>query len=618
MFDWLLAQARPGSEAPLDEVSATTVWTFLFVTITFMVYLYIGWRSRVRESAGFYVAGQGVPAFANGAATAADWMSAASFISMAGLISFMGSDGSVYLMGWTGGYVLLALLLAPYLRKFGKYTVPDFVGERYDSDTARIVAAICAVFISLTYVAGQMRGVGIVFSRFLEVDIWFGVVVGMVIVAFFAVLGGMKGITWTQVVQYFVLIVAFLIPAIAIGQVLTGNPVPHLAMTFSDITERLNQVQTDLGFAEYTAPFTGGMDKLNVFCLTAALMLGTAGLPHVIVRFYTVKNVRAARYSAFWAIFFIALLYTTAPALSIFARYNLLHSLDGARVAEVAPTGQSGGDGADPGAGAAGEQDGVTHLTNAAGEPIRWAASWQRAGLVAFDDADGDGRIDMSARDGQFAEATIDRDIIVIATPEVAQLAPWVIALVAVGGLAAALSTAAGLLLVISSSIAHDLYIHYVDPDAPESRRVMVARIMILGAIVVAGYFGVNPPGFVGEVVAFAFGLAAASFFPVILLGVFDQRTNRIGFTGLYILGNTADRIIPGVAEPWFGPWCFGISPQGIGVVGCGLNFLMTVVVSRLTPPPPAHIQRLVENVRTPSTTAAPTAAFDEHDATSP
>jgi len=606
------AQAQAGPDRPLTGVDATTVWTFIFVIITFMLYLYIGWRSRVKESAGFYIAGQGVPAIANGAATAADWMSAASFISMAGLISFMGSDGSVYLMGWTGGYVLLALLLAPYLRKFGKYTVPDFVGERYYSETARIVAAICAVFVSFTYVAGQMRGVGIVFSRFLEVDIWFGVVIGMVIVAFFAVLGGMKGITWTQVVQYFVLIFAFLVPSIAIAQMLTGNPVPQLSMTFSDISVKLNQIQTDLGFAEYTQPFTGKLDLLNVFCLTGALMLGTAGLPHVIVRFYTVKSVRAARFSAFWALLFIALLYTTAPALAMFARYNLLNSLDGATITQTV----------------GGDEDGdpdVILLANKQGEPIDWATSWQKAGLMSFTDADGDGRISLQARDGQFAEATIDRDIIVLATPEVARLAPWVIALVAAGGLAAALSTAAGLLLVISSSMAHDLYIHFVDPKASEAKRLLVGRIMILGAIVIAGYFGVNPPGFVGEVVAFAFGLAAASFFPAILLGIFDSRTNRqgavlgmivgIAFTGIYILGNTAHKIIPGVEEPWFGAWFFGIGPQGIGFVGCLINFVITIVVSRVTPPPPPEIQELVESVRLPVGARQPEAHYDEDDA---
>ncbi|GMV95292.1 MAG: hypothetical protein AMXMBFR82_50700 [Candidatus Hydrogenedentota bacterium] len=577
----------------------TEAWTFVFVSVTFIVYLYIGWRSRVRESAGFYVAGQGVPAVANGAATAADWMSAASFISMAGLISFMGYDGSVYLMGWTGGYVLLALLLAPYLRKFGKYTVPDFVGDRYYSHTARVVAVIAAIFVSLTYVAGQMRGVGIVFSRFLGVDIATGVVIGMVIVGFFAVLGGMKGITWTQVAQYFVLIVAYLIPSIAIAHMLTGMPIPQVAFTTSDIVERLNQIQVDLGFNEYTRAFTE-TSKLDVICITAALMVGTAGLPHVIVRFYTVKSVRAARYSAGWALLFIAILYTTAPALAAFARYNLLQSLEGARIDRIDMPNE---DSAVP----------IYHLTQSkegeASRELRWTLQWQKTGLLTFTDKDGDGYIRF-AGDPETSEALIDRDIIVLSTPEVARLAPWVVALVAAGGLAAALSTAAGLLLVISSSIAHDIYYRLINPTADEIHRVRVGRIMVIGAIVVAGYFGINPPGFVGEVVAFAFGLAAASFFPIILLGIFDQRTNREGaiagilvgliFTGFYILGTRADKILPGVEEPFFGTWFFGISAQGIGAVGMVLNFVVTLVVSRLTPPPPPEVQEMVENVRIP------------------
>ena len=577
----------------------TEAWTFLFVSVTFIVYLYIGWRSRVRESAGFYVAGQGVPAIANGAATAADWMSAASFISMAGLISFMGYDGSVYLMGWTGGYVLLALLLAPYLRKFGQYTVPDFVGDRYYSHTARVVAVIAAIFVSLTYVAGQMRGVGIVFSRFLGVDIATGVVIGMVIVGFFAVLGGMKGITWTQVAQYFVLIIAYLIPSIAIAHMLTGIPIPQVAFTTSDIVERLNQIQVDLGFNEYTKPFTE-KSMLDVFCITLALMAGTAGLPHVIVRFYTVKSVRAARYSAGWALLFIAILYTTAPALAAFARYNLLQSLEGAKIERVdAPSEEV--------------TMSVYHLSQTAKDGstknLGWTVQWQKTGLLTFDDKNGDGIIQFTA-DKEANEAIIDRDIIVLSTPEVAGLAPWVIALVAAGGLAAALSTAAGLLLVISSSIAHDIYYRLINPSADEVHRVRVGRIMVIGAIVVAGYFGINPPGFVGEVVAFAFGLAAASFFPIILLGIFDQRTNREGaiagilagliFTGTYILGTRADKILPGVEDPFFGPWFFGISAQGIGAVGMVLNFVVTLVVSRLTPPPPAHVREMVENVRIP------------------
>ena len=546
---------------------STQAWTSLMVGITFAAYLAIGYRNRVRTTRGFYVAGQGVPPIFNGAATAADWMSAASFISMAGLISFMGFDGSVYLMGWTGGYVLLALLLAPYLRKFGKFTVPDFVGERYDSRAARLVAAICAIFVSLTYVAGQMRGVGVVFSRFLGVDLATGVMIGMAIVAFFAVLGGMKGITWTQVAQYGVLILAYLIPAVAIASKLTGNPIPQLSFTFSDIAERLNQIQVDLGFAEYTQPFQT-KSALDVVAITFALMAGTAGLPHILVRFYTVPSVRAARYSAGWALLFIALLYTTAPAIAAFARYNLVETLEGASIEA------------------------------ARGEP--WVESWEATGLMALEDKNGDGVLSITP-DAATTEVTIDRDIIVLSTPEVAGLAPWVIALVAAGGLAAALSTAAGLLLVLSSSVAHDIYAELINPVASERQRLFVGRVMIFVAIVVAGIFGIVKFGFVAEVVAFAFGLAASSFFPVILLGIFDSRTNRQGaiagmivglaFTGAYIVGNR-----------FFGmpAWCFGISAQGIGAVGLFLNLATTLVVSRLTPPPPPHVRELVETVRVP------------------
>ena len=601
----VLAQTAATDETAADH---TRVFTFIFVTITFLSYLYIGWRSRVRESGGFYVAGRGVPAIANGAATAADWMSAASFISMAGLISFMGYDGSIYLLGWTGGYVLLALLLAPYLRKFGKYTVPDFVGERYYSETARVVAVIAAIFISLTYVAGQMRGVGIVFSRFLEVPIWQGVVIGMVIVGFFAVLGGMKGITWTQVVQYGVLIFAFLIPAVALSRLLTGYSVPQVGFTMSEITTKLNQLQVDLGFTEYTQPFTN-KSKLDVLCITFALMAGTAGLPHVLVRFYTTPSVRAARWSAGWALLFIALLYTTAPALASFARYNLLTSIHGHTVAEV--------------------------------DSLEWVQSWKKTGLFLYKDKNNDGKITFAPGDAFLTgtdgkpdiqrpnpdsanEVYTDRDIIVLSTPEVANLAPWVIALVATGGLAAALSTAAGLLLVISSSIAHDLYIHFIDPHASESRRVTVGRLGIVLGIGAAGWFGIHPPGFVAQVVAFAFGLAASSFFPIILLGIFDARTNRSGaiagmavgllFTAVYIAGNNSDKIF-GTVEPLMGPWCFGISAEGIGAVGCMLNFVVTLVVSRLTAPPPESVRRLVESVRVPTGASEPEARLDESDA---
>jgi cation/acetate symporter len=544
------------------------IWTILLVGLSFLAYIYIGWQSRVKNSKDFFIAGQGIPSIANGAATAADWMSAASFISMAGLISFLGYDGSIYLMGWTGGYVLLALLLAPYLRKFGKYTVPDFVGDRYYSNVARLVAVVAAIFVSLTYVAGQMRGVGIVFSRFLQVDINTGVIIGMVIVGFFAVLGGMKGITWTQVAQYGVLIFAYLIPSVAIAWLLTGNPVPQLAFTFSDVADKLNQIQVDLGFQEYTQPFVN-KSMLDVLFTTIALMVGTAGLPHIIVRFYTVPSVRAARFSAGWALLFIAILYTTAPALSMFARYNLIESLHNHTVAEV--------------------------------QQLDWATKWEKTGLLSFEDKNNDGRYQLTPS-VDTNEIKIDRDIIVLSTPEVAKLAPWVIALVAAGGLAAALSTASGLLLVISSSVAHDIYYRILDSNASEQKRVFVGRIMVGVSLVLAGYFGVNPPGFVSEVVAFAFGLAAASFFPVIFLGIFDKRTNSQGaiagmlsgliFTMIYIIG---------VKFAGMQPWFFGVSPEGIGTLGMLINFVVTLVVSRLTPPPPPEIQALVEDLRSPA-----------------
>ncbi|MBE9115515.1 cation acetate symporter [Lusitaniella coriacea LEGE 07157] len=542
-------------------------WTTLFVILSFIGYTYIGWRSRVRDSKGFFIADQGIPAIANGAATAADWMSAASFISMAGLISTLGYDGSIYLMGWTGGFVLLALLLAPYLRKFGKYTVPDFVGDRYYSNVARLVAVVAAIFISLTYVAGQMRGVGIVFSRFLQVDVETGVIIGMVIVGFFAVLGGMKGITWTQVAQYSVLIVAYLIPAFAIAWILTDNPIPQLAFTFSDIVPKLNQIQVDLGFSEYTQPFAN-KSMLDVLFITIALMVGTAGLPHVIVRFYTVPNPRAARYSAGWALLFIALLYTTAPSIASFARYNLIDSLHNKTIEEV--------------------------------QQLDWATKWKNTELLKYEDKNGNGRLELTP-DEETSEVTIDRDIIVLSTPEVAQLSPLVIALVAAGGLAAALSTASGLLLVISSSIAHDVYYRLYNPQASESQRVMVGRIMVGFAIAIAGYFGMYPPGFVAQVVAFAFGLAAASFFPVILLGIFDKRTNREGAISGMIVGLTFTAFyIIGVKFYNMPTWFFDISPEGIGTVGMILNFIVTFVVSRLTPPPPLEIQEMVDMLRSP------------------
>ncbi len=551
------------------------VWTYIFVGITFAGYLYIGYANRVKTTAGFYVAGRGIPAIANGAATAADWMSAASFISMAGLISFLGYDGAIYLMGWTGGYVLLALLLAPYLRKYGKYTVPDFVGDRYYSQTARVVAAIAAIFVSFTYVAGQMRGVGIVFSRFLGLPINWGVIVGVVIVAFFAVLGGMKGITWTQVAQYTVIIIAYMIPAIALAVAITGIPIPQLALTFGDIVPKLNQIQMDLGLGSY---ILSHKNMIDVLAITISLMVGTAGLPHVIIRFYTVPSPRDARYSAGWALFFIALLYTTAPAMAAFAKFNLINTLNDLPVAEL----QSRAD-------------------------LSWARSWESTGLLKFDDKNGDGVYQMAK--GDTNEVHIDRDIIVLSTPEVAGLAGPIIALVAAGGLAAALSTAAGLLLVISSSLSHDIYFRLINPEASEQQRLTVGRVIILLSVVVAGWFGIHPPGFVAEVVAFAFGLAAASFFPIIILGIFDKRMNDKGaiagmsvglvFTAFMIIMMRSTKIL-GTPEPLMGPF-LGISAQGIGTVGMILNFAVAYVVSIFTTPPPQEIQDMVERVRIPS-----------------
>jgi cation/acetate symporter len=540
------------------------LWTLIFVVLSFGLYIGIAIWSRVSTTSGFYVAGQGVPSVFNGMATAADWMSAASFISMAGLISALGYDGAIYLLGWTGGYVLLALLLAPYLRKFGKFTVPEFIGDRYYSGTARIVAALCAIVISFTYVAGQMNGVGIAFSRFLQVDIFWGVVVGMVIVAFYAVLGGMKGITYTQVAQYLVLIIAYTIPAVAIALTLTGNPVPQLA--FGEIATRLNGIERDLGFGDYTSPFTN-LSRLNVFLITAALMCGTAGLPHVIIRFYTARSVKGARWTGFFALLFIALLYTTAPAVAAFARYNLIQTVSGQPYADLP----------------------------------QWVRNWEATGLLSFDDLNGDGIVTYSG--GEDNELTVSPDIIVLANPEIAGLPGWVIGIVVAGGLAAALSTASGLLLVIGSSFSHDIYKRFLNPKASEQNELAVARISVLIAVIIAGYFGVRPPGFVAEVVAFAFGLAAASFFPAIVLGIFDKRTNKHGavsgmlvgiiFTATYII-MTAPRLLG------YEPWLFGITAQGIGTVGMLLSFLVTFTVSRLTPPPPLELQEFVENIRYP------------------
>lgn len=547
--------------------------TIGLVLITFIIYTAIGWWSRVRDTSSFYVAGQNVPTVANGAAIAADWMSAASFISMAGLVAFLGYDGTIYLMGWTGGYVLLALLLAPYLRKFGKFTVPDFIGDRFYSNSARAVAAIATIFISLTYISGQMRGVGIVFSRYLQVDIIVGVLIGMAIVGFFSLLGGMKGVTWTQAVQYFVIIIAFLIPAIAISFQLTGNPIPQISLIGSDIVERLGQIQVDLGMNEYMEPFTN-LSLLNVFMITLALMAGTAGLPHVIVRFYTVKSVRSARWSAVWAIAFIALLYLTAPAVGAFAKYNLISTIADQPLEEV--------------------------------QNIEWVNKWETTGLLQFNDLDDDGMINFTS--GPDNEVVIDGDIIVLSTPEVANLAPFVIALVAAGGLAAALSTASGLLITMTSAVSHDIYYRIFNQEASEKQRLRVGRITLFVALLIAAYVGIRPPGFAGEVVALAFGLGAASLFPVILTGIFDKRMNKEGAIAGILTGLTFTLITIGLilSESIFGTDgpiienFFGINAQGVGVIGMLLNFTVGFIVSRNTQAPPIEIQQLIENVRAP------------------
>jgi cation/acetate symporter len=550
-------------------------WTFITIALSFSLYIGIAIRSRVRTTEGFYVAGRGVSAIANGMATAADWMSAASFLSMAGLIAFMGADGSVYLMGWTGGYVLLALLIAPFLRRFGWYTVPDFVAARYYSNVARVVAVVAAIFISFTYVAGQMRGVGVVFSRFLGVSVEAGVFIGMVIVAVYAIWGGMKGITYTQVAQYCILIVAYLVPAIAIALVLTGMPIPQLAI--GDVLPRLDGLSAELGLDAYSESFTS-LSKINVFAITMALMVGTAGLPHVIVRFYTVKDVRAARWSAGWALLFIALLYTTAPAVAIFARYYMLDTLAGQPVETV--------------------------------QTIGWVRNWIETGLITLRDANADGIMQAAELfGGEGLTASIDRDIVVLALPEMANLMPFVIALVAAGGLAAALSTASGLLLVISSAVAHDVYGQILRPQAQDHERLMVARLSIGAAVIVAAYFGIRPPGFVAEVVAFAFGLAAASFFPILVLGIFWRRTTSQGaiagmvigllFTATFIVLNRSVQIF-GTDAPLAGSF-LGISAQGIGTVGMVLNFAVTIAVSLLTSPPPPHVLDLVDQIRRPA-----------------
>ncbi|WP_420319295.1 sodium:solute symporter family protein [Ekhidna sp.] len=548
-------------------------WTFALVGITFAMYIIIAIWSRASTTNDFYVAGGGVSPLANGMATAADWMSAASFISMAGLISFMGYDGAVYLMGWTGGYVLLALLLAPYLRKFGKYTVPDFIGDRYYSNIARTVAVVCAIIVSFTYVAGQMRGVGVVFARFLEVPVNTGVFIGMIIVLFYATLGGMKGITYTQVAQYCILIFAFMVPAFFISFQLTDNIIPQLGFggTLSDGTyllDKLDGLHKELGFAEYTS---GSKSVIDVFAITFALMVGTAGLPHVIVRFFTVKKVRDARMSAGWALIFIAILYTTAPAIAAFARTNLIETVSGKEYSNMP----------------------------------EWFSNWETTGLITFEDKNNDGLIQYVADENQ-NELTIDRDIMVLANPEIAKLPNWVVGLVAAGGLAAALSTAAGLLLVISASISHDLIKKQIKPDISEKGELVWARIGAVIAVCIAGYFGINPPGFVAAVVALAFGLAAASFFPAIILGIFDKRMNKEGAVAgmvvgillmlFYMMKYKLGLFGGGSKEDWW----FGISPEGFGTVAMLVNFTISFTISRFYPAPPNDVQEMVESIRHP------------------
>ena len=568
-------------------------WTYLIVGASFSLYIGLAIWSKAKTTGDFYVAGGHVSALSNGMATAADWMSAASFISMAGMISAMGRDGSVYLMGWTGGYVLLALLLAPYLRKFGKFTVPDFVGDRYYSKFARIVALVCAIFVSFTYVAGQMRGVGVVFSRFLEVDINTGVFIGMGLVFFYAVMGGMKGVTYTQVAQYCVLIFAYMVPAIYVSLMLTDTAIPQIG--FGDILPKLDQLSTELGFTAYTS---GQKNTMDLLAITLALMVGTAGLPHVIIRFFTVENVKDARFSAGLALLFIAILYTTAPSIAAFARYNLLHTVS----------------------------------EKSYSNSPAWLKKWEETGLIAWVDKNQDGLFQIhpgaafsglptfSQERGDHGERTvlntptennnelyIDNDIIVLANPEIAKLPNWVIALVAAGGLAAALSTAAGLLLVISASISHDLLKKTLMPEISEKKELLFARLASAGAVIVAGYFGINPPGFVASVVAFAFGLAAASFFPAIFMGIFSKRMNKEGaisgmiagivFTSSYILYfkfinpelNSVDN------------WWFGISPEGIGSVGMVINFCVAWSVCLFTKPPPVEVQAIIEDIRLPN-----------------
>lgn len=552
---------------------ALQYWIWIAVGISFSVYIVIAIISRASSTGEFYIAGKGVPPIANGMATAADWMSAASFISMAGIISFNGYDGSVYLMGWTGGYVLLALLLAPYLRKFGKFTVPDFIGDRYYSNVARSVAVFCALIVSFTYIAGQMRGVGVVFSRYLEVDINTGVFIGMLIVLFYAVLGGMKGITYTQVAQYCVLIFAFMLPAIFISLMVTGNVIPQIGFGSSGndgvyLLDKLDGLQRELGFHEYTS---SKKSRLDVFFITSALMVGTAGLPHVIVRFFTVKKVSDARKSAGWALLFIAILYTTAPAVAVFSRTNLIETVSNKSYADLP----------------------------------EWFEKWESTGLITYHDKNQDGLIQYVA-DPEVNELKVDADIMVLANPEIANLPNWVIAIMAAGALAAALSTAAGLLLVISSSVSHDLIKKMIKPDVSEKGELIAARLSAIGAVMLAAYFGINPPGFVAATVALAFGLAAASFFPAIVMGIFSKKMNKEGaVTGMVVGVLLMLFYMTKFKFGWFGggtekDWWFGISPEGFGTFAMLVNFAISIIISKFTPAPDSEIQALVENIRNP------------------
>ena len=548
-------------------------WIWITVGISFLIYIAIALISRASSTGEFYIAGKGVHPIANGMATAADWMSAASFISMAGIISFNGYDGSVYLMGWTGGYVLLALLLAPYLRKFGKFTVPDFIGDRYYSNLARSVAVFCALIVSFTYIAGQMRGVGVVFSRYLEVDINTGVFIGMLIVLFYAVLGGMKGITYTQVAQYCVLIFAFMLPAIFISMMVTGNIIPQIGFgsASSDgiyLLDKLDGLHRELGFNEYTS---GKKSTIDVFFITAALMVGTAGLPHVIVRFFTVRKVSDARKSAGWALLFISILYTTAPAVAVFSRTNLIETLSNKAYADLP----------------------------------EWFEKWERTGLIVHEDKNLDGMIQYVA-DPELNELKVDADIMVLANPEIANLPNWVIAIMAAGALAAALSTAAGLLLVISSSVSHDLIKKIIKPDISEKGELIAARLSAVGAVMLAAYFGINPPGFVAATVALAFGLAAASFFPAIVMGIFSKKMNKQGAVAGMVVGILMMLFyMTKFKFGWWGggtelDWWFGISPEGFGTLAMLVNFIVSITVSKFTPEPDKDIQELVKNIRKP------------------